>query len=69
MPQNSIKASDIAVSMIIDSNSTGLAFLWEMTPVLGTEALPIYSTDEFKLPGAPWWISFNESNKIDVSYN
>ena len=25
-----------------------------MTPVLGTEALPIYSTDEFKLPGAPW---------------
>ena len=54
LPQNSIKASDIAVSMIIDSNSTGLAFLWEMTPVLGTEALPIYSTDEFKLPGAPW---------------
>jgi len=37
-----------------NSNSTGLAFLWEMTPVLGTEALPIYSTDEFKLPGAPW---------------
>ena len=53
LPQNSIKASDIAVSMIIDSNSTGLAYVWEMTPVLGTEALPIYSTNEFKLPGAP----------------
>ena len=25
-----------------------------MTPVLGTEALPNYSVNEFKLPGALW---------------
>ena len=43
--------------MIIDSNATGLAYLWEMTPVLGTEALPIYGSDQFKLPGAPWMVN------------
>ena len=31
-----------------------LAYLWETTPVLGTEALPMYADDEFRLPGAPW---------------
>ena len=55
--------------MIVEDSATALAYLWATTPVLGMEALPIYADDEFKLPGAPWWISFNESNKIHVSYN
>ena len=40
--------------MTIPSCSTGLGYLWETTPVLGTAVLPIYSDDLFKLPGAPW---------------
>ena len=55
--------------MIVEGSATALAYLWATTPVLGMEALPIYADDGFKLPGAPWWISFNESNKIHVSYN
>ena len=35
-------------------NTVALAYLWETTPVLGTEALPMYADDEFRLPGAPW---------------
>ena len=41
--------------MILDYPSTALAYLWETTPVLGTEALPIYANNEYKLPAAPWW--------------
>ena len=36
------------------SEATALAYLWETTPVLGTEALPIYADNEFRLPGEPW---------------
>ena len=55
--------------MIVDGSATALAYLWATTPVLGMEALPMYSDDEFKLPGAPWLISFNESNKIHIQFN
>ena len=47
--------------MTIPSCSVGLAYLWEVTPVLGTSALPMYSTVTYDgvfvglgLPGAPW---------------
>ena len=43
--------------MIVNSSASGLAYLWETTPVLGMEALPIYGfghNEDYKLPGAPW---------------
>ena len=43
--------------MIVNSSASGLAYLWETTPVLGMEALPIYGfghNGDYKLPGAPW---------------
>ena len=40
--------------------ATAVAYLWETTPVLGTEALPIYASDEYRLPGAPWWYRLYE---------
>ena len=43
-----------ALSMVIPSCSIGLAYLWETTPVLGMEALPMYGTDICNLPAAPW---------------
>ncbi len=39
-----------------DSCATGFGYLWNETPVLGTEALAIYSANEFQLPAAPWKI-------------
>ena len=33
---------------------TGIAYMWEDTPVKGMLAAPIYSADEFRLPAAPW---------------
>ena len=33
---------------------TGIAYLWESDPVKGMLAAPIYSTDEYRLPAAPW---------------
>ena len=51
--------------------TVALAYLWETTPVLGTEALPMYAADEFRLPGAPWiktgenFKFLNENSKID----
>ena len=43
-----------ALSMVIPKCSVGLAYLWETTPVLGTEALPMYASDRFRLPAGPW---------------
>ena len=43
-----------AISTVIPSCSVGLAYLWKTTPVIGTEALPIYADNEFQLPAAPW---------------
>ena len=45
----------MSLSMVVDTNSTALAYLWETTPVLGTGALPIYANDEYEFPAAPWW--------------
>ena len=45
--------------MIVDSSATAVAYLWATTPILGMEALPIYSDDEFKLPAAPWFVALN----------
>jgi hypothetical protein len=42
------------VVMNLDACTTGFSYLWNETPVLGTEALPIYADDEFWLPAAPW---------------
>ena len=61
MPDGSVSAADQSLSMTIPSCSVGLAYLWEVTPVLGTSALPMYSTVRYDgvfvglgLPGAPW---------------
>merc|ERR1712223_219180 len=55
LPEGSIKSvTGQSISLTIPSNSNGLAYLWETTPVLGTGALPMYADDEFGLPGAPW---------------
>ena len=36
------------------TSPTGIAYMWEDTPVQGMLAAPIYSDDEFRLPAAPW---------------
>ena len=61
IPQNSVtvSASENSIGFQIDAQASALAYLWETTPVLGTEALPIYANNEFKLPGAPWMIELN----------
>ncbi len=46
--------SENSLLVYFDSCGVGLAYLWNETPVLGTEALPLYSTNNFKLPAAPW---------------
>ena len=43
-----------AFAMVIPACSIGIAYLWETTPVLATEGLPIYAADQFSLPAAPW---------------
>lgn len=40
------------------SAPTGIAYMWEDTPVQGMLAAPIYSADEFRLPAAPWKFEF-----------
>ena len=59
IPANSVTALDQSLTMIVDYKATAVAYLWETTPVIGTEALPIYADDEFRLPGAPWWTPLN----------
>ena len=49
-----VSANGQALSLEIPSCSVAVAYLWEMTPVIGTKALPIYASDEFELPAAPW---------------
>ena len=44
----------MALSMKVNLETIALAYLWETTPVLGTEALPIYADNIYKLPSAPW---------------
>merc|ERR1719270_2395870 len=54
LKEGSVVATDISLSMTIPSCSTGLAYLWETTPVLGTKAAPMYADDAYELPGATW---------------
>lgn len=56
IPKNSVSVSSSGNSLAFQvvSEATALAYLWETTPVLGTEALPIYADNEFRLPGEPW---------------
>ena len=35
---------------------SSLAYLWAESPVTITHGLPIYSTNQYELPAAPWWI-------------
>ena len=54
--------------MKVNSSASGLAYLWETTPVLGMEALPIYglghNNEDYKLPGAPWCYDLTENSKM-----
>ena len=45
--------------MIVDPETTAIAYLWECTPVYQGQTLPIYADDEFKFPAAPWWSTIN----------
>ena len=51
---DSVNLNGRAISMTIPSCSVGFAYLWETTPVLGMEGLPMYATDICNLPAAPW---------------
>ena len=37
---------------------SSLGYLWAESPVTITHGLPIYSTNEYELPAAPWWKLF-----------
>ena len=37
-----------------DGKTSGLAYLWEDIPTKRVKGLPIYSSDNFGLPAAPW---------------
>ena len=37
------------------SRTTSLGYLWAESPVTVTHGLPIYSTNDYELPAAPWW--------------
>ena len=50
MPPGSVTAKSPSISMIIGSDVTAIAYLWELTPVIGTQAFPIYADDDFRLP-------------------
>ena len=54
LPDNSVAHESKTLSLVAPSCAVGLAYLWETTPVLATEALPLYAKDQFRLPGAPW---------------
>ncbi len=57
LPPNSVQVGSspiISLGFQVDATVTTFAYLWETTPVLGTEALPIYADNKYKLPGAPW---------------
>merc|ERR1712241_777896 len=43
-----------AISMSVPADTVGVAYLWETTPVLQMEGLPIYAADQYRLPAAPW---------------
>ncbi len=47
-------AESDAVAVVIPSCAVGLGYLWYETPIFGTEALAIYSTNDHRLPAAPW---------------
>ena len=42
------------ISMSVPADTVGVAYLWETTPVLQMEGLPIYAADQYRLPAAPW---------------
>ena len=50
----SVSVNGRAISTVIPACSVGLGYLWKTVPVLGTEALPIYAANVFKLPASPW---------------
>jgi len=50
----------------IESCATGFAYLWNETPVLGTEALSIYADNEAHLPAAPWKTKVQLSGVVET---
>ena len=62
IPPNSVSVNSQSLSMIVDAYATSIAYLWETTPVLGTEALPIYADNQYRLPAAPWWTPLNDKS-------
>ena len=44
-----------------------LAYLWRETPIQGYLTAPIYSTDIYRLPAAPWKLSSDEIITTDLN--
>ena len=45
----------ISVTLSTCNGPSSLAYLWAESPVTITKGLPIYSTNQYELPAAPWW--------------
>ena len=45
-----------------------LAYLWRETPFQGYLAAPIYSTNSYQLPAAPWKISPHEISNPEFEF-
>ncbi len=43
-----------SVTVLVPSSATGLAYLWNESPLLVPLAAPIYADDAFGLPAAPF---------------
>ena len=51
---DSVNLDGRAIAFSVPSTTVGVAYLWETTPVLQMEGLPIYAADPYRLPAAPW---------------
>jgi hypothetical protein len=60
--------TNTVVVLFFEACATGFGYLWNETPVLGTEALPIYSDNEFRLPAAPWKIEIERCQCYKTFY-
>ena len=45
----------ISVKLPDCNGPSSLAYLWAESPVTVTHGLPIYSTNQYRLPAGPWW--------------
>ena len=49
------QSNEILVTLPVCNGPSSLGYLWAESPVATIKGLPIYSTNEYELPAAPWW--------------